>query len=55
VQLILKGRKWRGIQDDSGQFGGDVIVDSSGYIRLIHRSHDPTDRPDIQSLLAALR
>lgn len=55
AQLILKGRKWRGIQDDSGQLGGDVIVDSSGHIRLIHRSHDPTDRPDIHTLLTALR
>ena len=55
AQLILRGRKWRGIQDDSGQLGGDVVVDSSGYIRLIHRSHDPTNRPDIDALLTALR
>lgn len=55
AQLILRGSKWRGIQDDSGQLGGDVIVDSKGYIRLIRRSHDPTDRPDVQMLLTALR
>jgi len=55
AQLILRGRKWRGIQDDSGQLGGDVVVDSSGRIRLFHRSHDPTDRPDIHVLLTALR
>ncbi|MCI0555901.1 MAG: redoxin domain-containing protein [Anaerolineae bacterium] len=55
VQLILNGRKWRGIQDDSGQLGGDVVVDSNGRVRLIYRSHDPTDRPDIHTLLAALR
>jgi len=54
AQLILKGRKWRGIQDDSGQLGGDVIVDSNGQIRLLYRSHDPTDRPDIRTLLTAL-
>ncbi len=43
------------IQDDSGQLGGDVIVDSRGCIRLFHRSHDPTDRPAIHVLLTALR
>lgn len=48
-------RKWRGIQDDSGQLGGDIIVDSNGRIRLAYRSHDPTDRPDIHALLTSLR
>lgn len=55
VQLLLHGRKWRGIQGDSGQLGGDIIVDSNGRIRLAYRSHDPTDRPDIHTLLTALR
>jgi hypothetical protein len=55
ARLLFKGRKWRGIQGDSGQLGGDIIVDSTGRILLAFRSHDPTDRPDIQSLLAALR
>lgn len=55
AQLLFQGRKWRGIQGDSGQLGGDIIVDSNGRIRFAYRSHDPTNRPDIQSLLAALR
>ena len=55
AQLLFKGRKWRGIQGDSGQLGGDIIVDSNGRIRLAYRSHDPTDRPDIHTLLNALR
>ena len=54
AQLILKGRTWRGIQGDSGQLGGDIIVDPNGHIRFAHRSHDPTDRPNIDALLAAL-
>lgn len=54
AQLILTGRKWRGIQGDSGQLGGDIIVDSNGRIRFAYRSHDPTDRPDIDTLLTAL-
>ncbi len=55
TQLLLHGRKWRGIQGDSGQLGGDILVDSNGRIRLAYRSHDPTDRPEIHALLAALR
>ena len=55
AQLLLKGREWRGIQGDSGQLGGDVIVDSSAHIRFVYRSHDPTDRPDVHMLLATLR
>lgn len=55
ARLMLSGRKWHGIQGDSGQLGGDVIVDLKDRIRLIHRSHDPTDRPEIHALLDALR
>ena len=54
AQLLLTGRKWRGIQGDSGQLGGDFIVDSSGVIRFVYRSHDPTDRPSIRQLLTTL-
>ena len=54
TQLIFRGRKWRGIQGDSGQLGGDFIVDSNGVIRFAHRSLDPTDRPSISQLLAVL-
>jgi len=54
AQLLLAGRRWRGIQGDSGQLGGDIVVDSSGLIRFVHRSHDPTDRPPVSRLLAVL-
>ena len=54
AQLLLAGRSWRGIQGDSGQLGGDFIVDASGTIRLAYRSHDPTDRPSVSQLLAVL-
>ncbi len=54
AQLLLAGRKWRGIQGDSGQLGGDFIVDPDGIIRLAYRSHDPTDRPPISRLLTVL-
>ena len=54
ARLMLTGHKWRGIQGDSGQLGGDVIVDTNGIIRFAHRSHDPADRPSIRQLLATL-
>ena len=54
ARLLLSGRKWRGIQGDSGQLGGDFIVDTNGIIRLAYRSHDPTDRPSVSQLLTVL-
>ncbi len=55
VKLLASGRKWRGIQGDSAQLGGDFILDSQRKILLAHRSHDPTDRPSVHDLLAILR
>jgi len=54
VQLLASGRQWRGIQGDSAQLGGDFVVDTQGIIRLVYRSHDPTDRPAVSDLLAIL-
>ncbi len=55
VQLMRAGRQWRGIQGDSTQLGGDFIVDADGIVRLAYRSHDPTDRPSAEQLLALIR
>lgn len=55
VKLLSAGRKWRGIQGDSAQLGGDFIIDSLGKIHLAYRSYDPTDRPSVQHLLAIMR
>lgn len=51
AQLLLSGRRWRGIQGDSGQLGGDFIVDTQGMLRLVYPSQNPTDRPPISELL----
>ncbi|MFQ5576209.1 MAG: AhpC/TSA family protein, partial [Anaerolineae bacterium] len=55
AQLLLAGRKWRGIQGDSGQLGGDFIVDNNGIIQFAHPSRTPTDRPAVGQLLAVLK
>ena len=52
VQLMTSGRRWRGIQGDSAQLGGDFAISADGIVRLAYRSHDPTDRPDVSQLLA---
>jgi hypothetical protein len=54
ARLMLSGKKWRGIQGDSAQLGGDFIVDANGILRFAHRSHDPTDRPAAAQLLKEL-
>lgn len=51
ARLMSLGRKWRGIQGDSGQMGGDFIVDDSGIIHMAYRSHDPADRPEVSYLI----
>ena len=54
ARLLALGRKWRGIQGDSGQLGGDFIIDQNGIIRMAYRSHDPADRPAVSDLLNVL-
>jgi hypothetical protein len=55
ARLMTSDRRWRGIQGDSAQLGADFDVDLDGPLRLAHYSHDPTDRPPIEELLAYFR
>jgi peroxiredoxin len=55
VKLMRAGRKWRGIQGDSAQMGGDFIINTDGIVRFAYRSHDPTDRPSVKTLMKVLR
>lgn len=54
LRLFLKGRRWRGIQDDPAQLGGDVIIGRDGRIAYHYRSRSPADRPDATELVARL-
>ena len=54
TRLMLQGWKWRGIQGDSRQLGGDFIVDQQGIIRMAYRSNDPTERPKIEEIIQVL-
>lgn len=55
IRLLLSGQRWRGIQGDPNQLGGDFIVDSEGIVRLAHPSQDATDRPKIADLITVFR
>lgn len=50
-----QGRRTYGKRGDRHQLGGDFIIDRHGLIRMAHPSRNPTDRPAIQKLLAALQ
>jgi peroxiredoxin len=54
LKLFLSGRKWRGVQGDSAQLGGDFVIDRQGILRLAYRSRDPADRPPVEMLLEAI-
>ena len=38
---------------DTHQLGGDVLIDPSGIVRLLHVGSGPGDRPSVATLLAA--
>ena len=40
---------------DVYQLGGDVLIDSSGSIRLHHVTRIPVDRPEVESILEIVR
>jgi peroxiredoxin len=55
VKLMRAGRRWRGIQGNSAQMGGDFVVDAEGIVRLAYRSEDPADRPPVERLMTILK
>ena len=55
ARALMSGEQWRGIRGDSGQLGGDFLVDSKGFVRLAYPSRTPTDRPPVEELLSVLQ
>jgi peroxiredoxin len=55
IKLILHGRRFRGIQGDPMQLGGDFVIDGQGVIRFAYLGADPADRPPVERLLQAVR
>ncbi|MBI5838968.1 MAG: redoxin domain-containing protein [Chloroflexi bacterium] len=51
---LQRGQFYDSHGDDTSQLGGDFIVDKNGILRLVHPSHDPTDRPSAEELINVL-
>ncbi len=54
ARLLLRGRRWRPIQWDFAQLGGDAVLDAEGLVRYWHPERTPDDRPPIEALIGAL-
>lgn len=55
IRLMFSGRAvHRGSEQDVRQRGGDFVVGRDGRIKLAYASDDPTDRPSVDAILAAV-
>ena len=56
ARLLLSGRTVKAAPDqDIRQRGGDFVVGRDGRLTLAYASDDPSDRPAIESIIAACR
>ncbi|WP_448335778.1 AhpC/TSA family protein [Bellilinea sp.] len=55
AQKLLRGEKLIATGGDLHQLGGDFILDQNGQIVLAYYSHDPTDRPQPNTLLQSIQ
>jgi len=51
AQAFLRGKRWRPLQWDFTQLGGDAVLDADGLVRLWHAGRTPDDRPPIEALI----
>jgi alkyl-hydroperoxide reductase/thiol specific antioxidant family protein len=54
ARVLLRGGRWRPIQWDFTQLGGDAVLDADGLVRLWHAGRTPDDRPPIEALIRAV-
>ncbi len=52
--LIRSGRRDVGIQGDTLQLGGDVVIGPTGTIAWLFRGDGPDDRPSVDALIDAV-
>lgn len=53
--LLARGQRLRKSGSDVRQLGGDVLIGPDGCVHLCHVSAEPTDRPAVSELIAAVR
>ncbi len=54
AQAFLRGKRWRPLQWDITQLGGDAVLDANGRVRLWYPGRTPDDRPPIEALIRAV-
>lgn len=54
ARSLLRGKRWRPLQWDLTQLGGDAVLDADGVVRLWHAGRTPDDRPPIGELIRAV-
>ena len=55
ARALARGEKLQEKRGDTDQLGGNFIVDSQGIVRFAYPSRDPTDRPELEEMMAVLR
>lgn len=55
VELLWSGHRDLGIEGDTLQLGGDVVIDRHGRVAWLFHGAGPDDRPTVDALAAAVR
>ena len=55
AKAFMRGEKTKGDRGETGQMGGNFIVDKNGIVRFAYPSKNPTDRPEVAKLMQVLR
>ncbi len=53
-RLLRRGARLERPEEDTLQLGGDFVVDREGRLAYAYRSKDPSDRPRVDELAAAV-
>jgi len=51
ARLLVRGGRLKRPSGDVDQLGGDVLVDPTGKVVVLHRGEGPADRPTLSHLL----
>jgi len=54
IMALVRKKRILKTGGDTGQMGGDFIIDGGGRIAMARRSRGPTDRPSIDEIIAVL-
>jgi hypothetical protein len=54
ARVLIRGGRWRPLQWDFAQLGGDALLDADDLVRFWHAELTPDDRPPIEALIRAV-